>query len=178
MLDTTDRAVQLLKLSRGLPPSDDLRGQLVLLRTHVRRRDMRAAEALIDTLIVEAEHEARLQRIVRTPTRRTNGRTNGRRPDCRFGWKYGKKGATRNRKHVCGPECSWTARECLDWNPPIKVRGKLTMQTRLVPVPPCANCDRTRADHWEPAADKVTGRLTGYRAIKECKYAPSERQAS
>ncbi len=49
-----DRAVQLLQAP--MPEPDDLRGQLVQLRTHVRRRDVRGAEALIDLVLLGDAH--------------------------------------------------------------------------------------------------------------------------
>lgn len=147
--------------------------RLTAIRSRVRQHHTLVAAEMIDTLIADVEREAELQRIVNTPSPR---RTNGRKPDCPYGWKYGAKGRMRNRKHTCGPECSWTAAEALASNPPYSISTPdghiVTVQSRIVPVPPCANCDRRRSDHWEPAADKVTGRLTGYRAIKECQYEP------
>ena len=166
-----DRAVQLLQATPGLMPEpDDLRGQLVLLRTHVRRRDLRAAEALLDTLIVQAASNGHAPTLRLPPLRKAPSKA------CPFGWKYSAKGKRqRNRKHVCGPECSWSSAEALAWlrETPYKIAPGVEIMSRLVPIPPCANCDRKRSDHWEPAADSVTGRLTGYRAIKECTYEPA-----
>ena len=92
--------------------------------------------------------------------------------DCAFGYKYTTKGAMIvNGKHEChGLACHWTGVEALAWNPPIKVCGTLTMQTRLVPVPPCVNCDRTRRDHWTVKSDD-DGNLLGFGQIEECRYA-------
>ena len=132
------------------------------------------AAEMIDALIADVENEARLQRIVSTPTRR---RTNG--TACPYGYKPTKSGMVRNRKHTCGPECSWTARECLDWASaaPYKVSDTdghaITIQSRLVPVPPCAKCDRPRRDHWETVAGD-DGRFQGFRQIEACQYTAAQ----
>ncbi len=161
----TDRAVQLL------PSPDDLRGQLVQLRTLVRRRDVRGAEALIDALIAQATGNGQAPALKLPPMRKPAKAT------CPFGWKYSAKGKqTRDRRHTCGPECSWGPEEVRHWLATTPYPG-FDSPPRLVPVPPCANCDRKRSDHWEPAADPVTGRLTGYRAIKECTYTPAAKGA-
>lgn len=94
----------------------------------------------------------------------------GKSPTCPFGWKYGKAGATVNRKHECGPECSWDWGMVKDWLNLTPYPG-FAEPPRLIPVPACTRCDRKRSDHWIPAADKVTGHLTGYKPIKECVYA-------
>ncbi|MCH7923282.1 MAG: hypothetical protein IH975_09645 [Nitrospinae bacterium] len=146
--------------------------RLTAIRNEFQQQHSLVAQHMLNTLIADVEREAELQRIVNTPARR---RTNGRKPaDCRFGLKYGKSGATRNRKHQCGPECGWTGQEALAWlgRTPYRIAPGVEIMSQLVPVPPCVNCDRTRSDHWEPAADPATGRLTGYRAIKECEYTP------
>ena len=174
MMAPPDRAVQLLRATRGLPPSDDLRGQLVQLRTHIRRRDVRGAEALIDTLIAQATGNGH------APTPKLPLLHKTSRAACPFGWKYTAKGKqTRDRRHTCGPECSWGPEKVRHWlaTTPYKLGRGDDFVPRLVRVPLCANCDRRRSDHWEPAADPVTGRLTGYRAIKECDYTPAERGA-
>lgn len=97
--------------------------------------------------------------------------TNGREVDCRFGWKYGRKGKTRNRKHVCGPECSWTGHECHEWlaSHPYHVVGAETVQPRLVPAAPCSKCDRARRDHWRAKSDSA-GLFLGFAQIEECDY--------
>ncbi len=152
----------------------DLRGQLVQLRTHVRRRDVGAAEALIETLIAQATSNGHAPTLKLPPPRKAT------KAACPFGRKYTAKGRqTRDRRHTCGPECSWTGQEALAWasETPYKIAPGVEILPRLVPVSPCANCDRKRSDHWEPATDPVTGRLTGYRAIKECNYTPAEKGA-
>ncbi len=152
----------------------DLRGQLVLLRTRIRQRDVRAAEALIGVLIAQATSNGHAPALKLPPLRKAS------KAACPFGWKYTAKGKKiRDRRHTCGPECSWTGQEALAWasETPYKIAPGVEILPRLVPVPPCVNCDRKRSDHWEPAADPVTGRLTGYRAIKECKYTPAAKGA-
>ena len=154
--------------------------RLTAIRSRVSQHHTIVAGEMLDALIADLENQTRIQKIVSSPA---NRRTNGRKPNCRYGRKYTKNGVTRNRKHQCGPECQWTTKQCLEWaHKPITMltpSGKLIqVARRLVPLPPCANCDRTRADHWEPAADKQTGRLTGYRAIKECTYQTSAAPAT
>ena len=149
--------------------------QLAAIRSHVGQRHTLVAQHMLDPLIADVEREAELQRIVNTPSPRRT-RTNGRKPaGCRFGARYTKTGKRMRTRHKCGPECSWGPEGVRDWlSRPYHIRGAEMRETRLVPVPSCANCDRSRSDHWEPAADPDTGRLTGYRAIKECTYTPVE----
>ena len=152
----------------------DLRGQLVVLRTRIRRRDMRGAEAMLDTLLAQATSNGHQPTLKLPPLRKAS------KAMCPFGWKYTAKGKQiRDSRHMCGPECSWTAAEAFAWlrETPYRTSPGVKVLPRLVPAPPCVNCDRKRSDHWEPAADPVTGRLTGYRAIKECKYTPAEKGA-
>lgn len=95
--------------------------------------------------------------------------------DCAFGYKYTAKGTMIvNAKHECGAECSWSWQEAQAWNPPyimLTPSGEMKrMQHRLVPVPPCVNCDRPRRDHWAVKSD-ADGNLLGFGQIKECQYA-------
>lgn len=144
------------------------------IHSRVRQRHTFLAGALLEELIADVADGTGPRRIVATP-RRTNGRRASP-PDCRFGLRYSARGqVTRNRKHGCGPECSWSAREALDWNPPYKVSiggEHVELHPRLVPVLPCARCDRRAGDHWEAVCD-ADGHFQGFRAIKECEYEPA-----
>ncbi len=142
----------------------DLRSQLVQLRTHVRRRDVRAAEELLGALIAETASNGHAPTL--PLLRRASKHT------CTYGWKYTAKGQrTRNRKHSCGPECLWGPEEVRDWlaTTPYRVAPGVEIVSRLVPAPACVKCDRSRSDHWEAVNDD-NGFLRGYRAIKECQY--------
>ena len=144
--------------------ASDLRGQLVLLRTHVRRRDVRAAEELLAALIAEMGRNGHTPAL--SPLRRASKDT------CAYGWKYTSKGTrTRNRKHTCGPECSWGPEDVRDWlaTTPYKIAPGVEILSRLIPIPACAKCDRSRSDHFEAVSDE-NGRLQGFRAIEECQY--------
>ena len=140
--------------------------RLQAIHSRVSQHHTIVAAEMIDALIADVENEVRLQRIVSAPTRRTNGRA------CRYSYKPTKSGMVRNRKHACGPECSWSSEEALEWNPPYKVRPGIEITSRLVPVPPCAKCDRSRRDHWE-AVGGDDGRLEGFREIEACSYTPA-----
>ena len=94
--------------------------------------------------------------------------TNGRNNVCTYGWKYSKAGAARNRKHVCGPECSWDNAQVSEWLRTTPYPGS-SEPPRLVPVPPCTRCTRSRSDHWE-AVSNDAGLFVGFREIKECSY--------
>ena len=142
----------------------DLRSQLVMLRTHVRRRDVRAAEELLGALIAETASNGHTPAL--SPLRRASKDT------CAYGWKYTAKGTrTRNRKHVCTGVCSWSGEEALAWlrDTPYKIAPGVEILARLIPIPACAKCDRSRSDHWEAVSDE-DGRLQGFRAIEECQY--------
>ena len=143
--------------------------RLTAIRNEFQQQHSLVAQHMLNTLIADVEREAQLQRIVNAPAKR---RTNGRKPtDCRFGWKYGKSGATRNRKHVCTGVCSWSGEEALAWlrDTPYKIAPGVEILSRLIPIPPCAKCDRSRSDHFEAVSDE-DGRLQGFRAIEECQY--------
>ncbi len=144
--------------------------KLTAVRSRVRQHHTLVAAEMLDTLIAEATRDAEIQCIVNAPTPR---RSNGRKPaDCRYGYKYGARGQLmRNRKHQCGPECSWDNGQVSEWlrTTPYKVAPGVEILSRLVPVPPCANCDRSRSDHYE-AVSNGAGLFAGFREIKECSY--------
>ena len=144
--------------------------KLTTVRSRVRQHHTLAAAEMLDTLIAEVTREAKIQRIVNAPTpRRSNGRKAN---DCRFGYKYGAKGQLqRNRKHQCGPECAWNNAQVSEWlrTTPYKIAPGVEILSRLAPVPPCANCNRRRSDHWEAVANDA-GLFVGFRAIQECSY--------
>ena len=146
--------------------------RLQAIHSRVSQHHSIVAAEMIDALIADVENEARLQRIVSTPTRR---RTNG--TACPYGYKPTKSGMVRNRKHKCGPECSWSSEEALEWCrvTPYKVRPGVEITSHLVPVLPCAKCDRPRRDHWE-AVGGDDGRLQGFREIEACSYTPARRE--
>ncbi len=102
--------------------------------------------------------------------RKQSVNTNGHRPnDCPFSYKYSAKGQLqRNRKHVCGPECSWGREEVSAWLRDTPYPGFDT-PPRLVPVLPCTRCSRKRSDHYE-AVSNDAGLFVGFREIKECSY--------
>ena len=76
----------------------DLRGQLVVLRTRIRRRDMRGAEAMLDTLLAQATSNGHAPTLKLPPLRKAS------KAECPFGWKYTAKGKQiRDRRHTCGP---------------------------------------------------------------------------
>ncbi len=102
--------------------------------------------------------------------RKQSVNTNGSANVCTYGWKYSKSGATRNRKHVCGPECSWGREEVSAWLRATPYPG-FDKPPRLVPVLPCTRCSRKRSDHWE-AVSNDAGLFVGFRQIKECSYRP------
>ncbi|MCH8007546.1 MAG: hypothetical protein IIC91_01650 [Chloroflexi bacterium] len=143
--------------------------RLQAIHSRVSQHHTIVAAEMIGALIADVENEARLQRIVSTPTRR---RTNG--TACPYGYKPTKSGMVRNRKHTCGPECSWSSEEALEWlrETPYKIAPGLEIMSRLVPVPPCAKCDRPRSNHWEAVAGN-NGRFQGFRRIPECDYTPA-----
>ena len=151
--------------------------KLTTIRSRLRQHHTLVAAEMLDALIADVERDAEIQRIVNAPTpRRSNGRKAN---DCRFGYKYGAKGQLqRNRKHRCGPECSWGVEEVREWlrTTPYKIAPGVEILSRLVPVPPCANCSRPRSDHWEAVADD-NGRLQGFREIAACQYTSVERGA-
>ncbi len=148
--------------------------QLTAIRNRVRQHHTLIAGEMLDALIAEVERDAELQRIVNAPTsRRSNGRKAN---DCRFGYKYGAKGQLqRNRKHQCGPECSWDQSQVSEWLriTPYKIAPGVEILSRLVPVPPCANCNRRRSDHWEAVANDA-GLFVGFRQIEACQYTAAQ----
>ena len=103
--------------------------------------------------------------------RKQSVNTNGRANVCTYGWKYSKGNATRNHKHVCGPECSWDNAQVSDWlrATPYRVGPNAFVYPRLVPVLPCTRCTRSRSDHYE-AVSNDAGLFVGFREIKECSY--------
>ena len=147
--------------------------RLISIRSRVRQHHTLVAAEMLDTLIADARRDAELQRIVNAPSQR---RSNGRKNDCRFGYKYGARGQLmRNRKHRCGPECSWDNAQVSEWlrTTPYKIAPGIEILSRLVSVPPCANCNRKRGDHWE-AVSNDAGLFQGFREIKECSYTPAK----
>ena len=144
--------------------------RLQAIHSRVSQHHTIVAAEMIDALIADVDNETRLQRIVSTPTRR---RTYG--TACPYGYKPTKSGMVRNRQHTCGPECSWSSEEALEWNPPYKVWPGVEITSRLVPGPPCAKCDRPRRDHWEAVAGDDGG-LQGFREIEACSYTPARRE--